>query len=253
MRPTLMVGMLNSILWNINRRNKDLALFELGNIYYKGKEASEFEERSSLCVGMTGQASSGWVGGSRAATFYDLKGIIEPLLYALGIEGITFKDAKNEFFSPAASASIEIGGEHIGTLGEVEPAILDSFDIKTKVYLLEVCVDSLVKHARLEKRFKELPKYPSSVRDISLVVDTSLSNAHILSVIRKAGGALLKDAALIDRYAGKQIPQGKASLTYRLEYQDPTRTLEDKDIASAHAGILAELEQKCGAKLRDTK
>lgn len=255
MRPTLVIGMLNAIRWNINRKARDLRIFELGNIYHKdghGAAGAEFAESLSLCIGLTGHVSSGWVGGSREANFFDLKGVVESLLGRLGVADVSVKELKHALFSAGASAQIEIGHDTVGVMGHVEPAILDAFDIKNTVYLATICVEGLLKHIRMEKRFKELAKYPSVVRDISLIVDTSLTNENVLSVIKNAGGALLVSIALIDRYVGKQIPQGKASLTYRLEYQDTTKTLEDKDIAAVHSKILAELESACAAKLRET-
>ena len=95
-----------------------------------------------------------------------------------------------------------------------------------------------MKYASLYKRFSELPKYPSVYRDISLIIPKETSNADLVALAKDAVGAILNDIKLIDRYAGKQIPDGKVSLTYRLEYRDPSRTLEEKDVSSAHAKIL---------------
>ena len=95
-----------------------------------------------------------------------------------------------------------------------------------------------------------MPKYPAVYRDISIIAGKGTQNADVITVIRAAAGPMLKDAKLIDRYRGKQIPEDKVSLTYRLEYQHLARTLEDKDVLEAHAKVLRELDEKLGAKLR---
>ena len=99
-------------------------------------------------------------------------------------------------------------------------------------------------------KFKEIQKYPSVYRDISLIISNGTSNADLATLAKDAAGAILNKIRLIDRYSGKQIPDGKVSLTYRLEYRDPSRTLEEKDVSAAHAQVLKSLEEKYGAKLR---
>ena len=111
-------------------------------------------------------------------------------------------------------------------------------------------IEKYLKYASLEKRFEDLPKYPSVYRDMSLVVAKEILNSELVSAARIAGGTMLKAIKLIDRYTGKQIPDGKVSLTYRLEYRDPSKTLEEKDVSSAHSSVLRTLEEKYGAKLR---
>jgi len=248
MRPSLAAGMLNSILWNINRKTKDLRLFELGNIYIKDKDA-KFTESKHLSIAVTGVTSS-WVSGSRRASFFDLKGIVEILFSELGIAGAVYKYEKDDLFSSSACASVEVDGEKIGVLGEVSHKTLNNFDIKETVYLCEICVDSILKHADLRKRFRELAKYPPVYRDISIVVGEGVLNSDIAVLIKNTGSPVLKEATLVDRYAGKQIPDGKVGLSYRLEYRDPKKTLEEKEILEVHTRILGSLEEKFGAKLR---
>jgi phenylalanyl-tRNA synthetase beta chain len=249
MRPSLLIGLFNSILWNLNRKIKDIKFFELGNIYEKEGE-DKFAEKLTLSIGLAGQISIGWAGGSRPAGFFDLKGIVETLFSELGIINYSFKDVKDERFSAAARALIEINGEAAGVMGAAASKILNGFDIKDKVYAAEIYIDQIMKHVKLEKRFNELPKYPSVFRDISIIVGKEASNEEILALIKKAGGPILKEAKLIDRYIGKQIPEGKASLTYRLEYQDPKKTLEDKDVQAAHSKILETIDSRLGTKHR---
>jgi len=107
-----------------------------------------------------------------------------------------------------------------------------------------------MKHISLVRRFRESPKFPSVIRDISITADKDILNADIVSVIKGTAGDILKDAELVDRYIGGQIPNGKIGLTYRLEYQDPNSTLQDADVQAVHSRIIKALENNLGAKLR---
>jgi phenylalanyl-tRNA synthetase beta chain len=249
MRPSLVPGMLSAMLWNINRKTKDLKLFELGNVYFK-KPGGEFGERKHLCVGIAGQAFEAWAGGSRPADFFELKGIAEALFKEMDIKDVSFNFAKRQGFSPSACAEISIDGTVVGALGEIGRKILNDFGIKEKAYLLEADAEAILRHAALDRAFTELPKYPSVYRDISVIAGKDTRNADVISVIRASAGPMLKEARLIDRYKGRQISEDKISLTYRLEYQDLTKTLEEKDVAEVHARVLRELDGKLGARLR---
>jgi phenylalanyl-tRNA synthetase beta chain len=247
MRPSLIPGMLGAVLWNMNRRSKDLRFFELGGVYLK--DGDGFSERTHLGACMTGEASD-WAGGSRAYSLFDLKGVMEAMLAELGITGASFSEAVDRRFSAQACASIEIGDENVGMIGEVDARVLKDFDIKAPVYACELCLGRVLKHAASAHRFEPLPKYPAVSRDISIVAGRETKNRQIESVIRASAGPMLKDLKLVDRYSGKQIPDGKISLTYRLEYQDPSRTLEEKDVSEAQKKVLASLESRLGARLR---
>ncbi|MCM8791413.1 MAG: phenylalanine--tRNA ligase subunit beta [Candidatus Omnitrophica bacterium] len=249
MRPSLIPGMLGAMARNMNRKLKDLKLFEIGNIYLK-KPGGEYSEKNHLCVGIAGTSFAHWASSSRQADFFELKGILERLFAWLGIREAAFQQTRHESFALAECASIEIGGRPIGVMGKLATRVLTSFDIKEAVYLAEMNLEELFKYVPVEKRFEELPRYPSVWRDISIIVAKETVNADILSIMKKTAGALLKDAYLIDRYSGKQVPEGKVSLTYRLEYQDPTRTLEEKYISDIHSKVLHSLEERFGAKLR---
>ncbi|MFA6078422.1 MAG: phenylalanine--tRNA ligase subunit beta [Candidatus Omnitrophota bacterium] len=249
MRPSLVAGMLGAMAWNMNRKTKDLKLFELGNVYIK-EEGDKFAERKTLAIGMTGVDRQSWADGTKACDFYVLKGALENLLGSLGIDSFSMIPSEDKRYSPASRAQIEIGGETVGVIGEVGRSTASAFDIKEKVFVCEVCVDRIAKHSNLEKHFRELPKYPSVSRDISVIAGKDIKNNDIILTAKKAAGPLLKEIALIDRYAGKQIPEGKASLTYRLEYQDPKKTLEDKEVSDVHGKVLSALEKNLGLKQR---
>jgi phenylalanyl-tRNA synthetase beta chain len=247
MRPSLIPGMLGTVLWNINRRSKDLKLFEIGSIYLK--ESSGFVERTYLGACVTGEISS-WAGGSRPYSFFDLKGAVEALLTELGIDGVSFADASDCRFSGKTCASVEINGEDIGLIGEIDGQVLKDFDIKAPVYACEICLDKIFGSIIPVKKFEQLAKYPSVTRDISIITSRQTKSRDIEAVIKNSAGTILKNITLVDKYSGKQIPDGKISLTYRLEYQDPSRTLEERDVTEAQKKVLASLESQLGVKLR---
>ncbi|MDP3730768.1 MAG: phenylalanine--tRNA ligase subunit beta [Candidatus Omnitrophota bacterium] len=250
MRPALIAGMLGAIRWNINRREKDLKLFELGRAYFKETDNS-FSEKQHLAIGITGQLYDGWIGHPRAATLFDLKGIIETLFVQIGtMKQTSVKETLNPAFSPTSCAFIEVDGDTIGVMGQVDPKVLRDFDIKEAVYAAEIDCGKLTKHISLMKTFKESPKFPSVTRDISIVADKNIPNADIISVVKVTAGDILKNVDLVDRYGGGQIPEGKIGLTYRLEYRDPNRTLEDPDVQAVHSRIISALENNLGARLR---
>ncbi len=248
MRPSLMPGLLNAVLWNMNRKTKDLKLFELGKIYMKDAEG-RFVEKQSLSLGVTGEIAS-WATGSRPVTIFDLKGIVETLFCELGIREVSFKYTRCEAFAALTCAAIQINGERVGTMGKSAKKMLDNFGIKDDVYICEIDADPVIRHADLKKAFVEPARYPSVSRDISIIVARDIANAQLVELMRAQATSILKRIGLIDRYEGKQVPEGKISLTYRLEYQDPNKTLEEKEVSAAHAKVLSALDEKFGAKLR---
>lgn len=249
LRPSAIAGMLNSMRYNINRKSDDLKLFELGKVYFRSGQNS-FNERRNLTIGITGQIYDGWVTKPRAVTLFDLKGILESLFAGLGINEFFVRETSNKTFSSGACASIEVGGRPLGAIGQIEQSVAKNFDIKNKVYMLEIDCEAMSAVVSMDKHFKTIPRYPSILRDISIVIDKNVSNAGIIDSIRTNAGGLLKKVQLIDRYRGGQISEGKTSLTYRLEYQNTDRTLEDKEVQEAHSRLLRALQDDLGAVLR---
>jgi phenylalanyl-tRNA synthetase beta chain len=235
--------------YNINRKNTDLRLYELGNVYSK-EPSGAFKERRNLVIGLTGDLYDGWVAKPRSAGLFDLKGVLESLLLSLGIKDFSVREAQNGSFSASACASVQIDGEPAGILGEIEHSVLKNFDIKNKVYALELDGEKLLRHASLARRFSEPARYPSVLRDISILIDNAVPNAAIVDSIKENAGELLKDVRLVDRYHGGQVPAGKQSLTYRLEYRDPKKTLEDREVQEAHSRVISALQERLGAALR---
>ena len=250
MRPSLVPGLLKAVAWNINRKAKEIGLFEIGNIYPAGG-AKPFGEVKRLSIGLSGEIRGSWQAPSRQADFFDLKGMLETLAEGLGLKGIELSSAGVPFLEEGSSAAIKVkDGPAIGFIGEASRAVLDAYDIKQKVYALEISLDDIFKLCRFSTRYEEPPRYPSAVRDLSIIVDKSVECASIVNLIRASGGAIVKGLELIDRYSGKQIPDGRIGFTYRIEYQDPSKTLEDARVNAAHSEIFNTLAEKLGARIR---
>jgi phenylalanyl-tRNA synthetase beta chain len=249
LRPSSIPGMLGAMRYNINRKNCDLRLYELGKVYFK-TGAQGFVERRNMTIALTGEMNYGWISGNRPVNLFDLKGYLETLFSVLGIDDFTTRQAQDPRFLSSTCASIEVAGAPLGILGEIDHNVLKNFDIKCKVYALELDCEALLGAVSLKKRFREPARYPSAVRDISIVINNNASNADIIDSIKESAGTLLKNVQLVDKYRGGQIPDGKQSLTYRLEYQDAQKTLEDKEVQEAHSRVVRALEEKLGASLR---
>jgi phenylalanyl-tRNA synthetase beta chain len=250
MRPSLSSEMLEVLSWNMNRKNPLLGLFELSKVYFNDKKNSGVQEKLHLSLGMAGVLDGNWKDRSREIDFFDLKGLVAQFLDFLGIKDYSIEKEESVIFKDALSATLKVGGQVMGILGEVKPDLAKKFDIKQKVYLAEIYFEDLLKHIDLKTRFMPLPRYPSVKRDISILVDDSVTASGILDVIKKEGGSLIKAVKLFDLYKGHQIEQDKKSLGFTMEYRSDEKTLKEEDIAQIHKRIQDAMVKKIGAQIR---
>jgi len=250
MRPCLSSEMLEVASWNLNRKNAYLQLFELNKVYLLDKAKDQIEERLNLCLSMCGTTSGNWKEKPKNIDFFDLKGIVEKFLTSLGIKDYVIEEAESFIFDDIMSTRIKIDGKEVGRFGEVKPDVARKFDIKQKIYLAEISMEDLFKHVNLEKKFAALPKYPSIKRDISMIVDDSVSASSIFAVIREKTKDLVRSIDVFDLYKGQQIAQGKKSLAYTLEYRSDEKTLKDEEVSQIHKNIQDALVKKLGVQIR---
>lgn len=241
MRTTTIPSMMESLSRNYSRNIESTRLFEIGKIYLpKEREDVLPNEKNVLCVGLYGNVD-----------YYHLKGIIENLLDALGVNNFTFKrQSSNTAFHPGKTADLYCGKNLIGILGEVHPDVCDKYEIELPCYVAEIDLDELYNFSNLKKSYKPLPKYPAVTRDLALIVDDAVLVQDIEDTIGKQGGNLVESIKLFDVYKGKQIPDGKKSIAYSIVYRAENRTLTDNDINKVHDKIVRSLEYKLGAQLR---
>ena len=248
LRPVMMCGMLDVVAYNLNRKVSDIKIFELGKSYfYKGDGTPS--ERGVLAIALCGMKEKDWH-RKEAVDVFDLKGIIEALFSKLGITGYEFEVKPIPLLSPAASAIVKINGKEMGALGKVDRALLDRYDIKGSVFVSELALESIYSRAKLERKFSELPRYPSSARDISLIVEDKISNKDIAGMIKETCGELAVTVSPFDLYRGEQVPEGCKSILYSVEYRAPDRTLTDEEVSSLDRKVREVLVQKFNAKIR---
>lgn len=242
MRTSALGGMLNSLATNYNRRNKDVRLYELANVYLpKQLPLTELpDERVQLTLGMYGRGD-----------FYDMKGLIETLFERLSLRGrLTFQpDAGRAFLHPGRQADVSYDGRVVAYLGEVHPMVQKNFAIGERVYLAVVDLAELIAMEKEEVRYASVPKFPAIIRDISLTMKKEILAGEVEEIIRKKGGALLEQYELFDVYEGEQIEQGYKSLAYKIIFRAKDRTLTDEEVGKAMEKIVGALEE-LGATLR---
>lgn len=235
MRTLSLNGMLTSLATNYNRRNKDVRLYELGNIYIpKELPLKELpDERMQFTLGMYGDCD-----------FFVMKGVVEEFLESIGMRKKIVYDPKagKNFLHPSRQANIIYEGTVLGYLGEVHPGVCDNYDIKTRTYIAVLDMPAVVPFATFDRKYEGIAKYPAVTRDISMVVPEDIMVGQIEAVIEQRGGKILEDYQLFDIYEGDQIKEGFKSVAYSITFRASDKTLEEADVSGAMRKILNGLE-----------
>ncbi len=231
MRTTTINGMLTSLATNYNRRNKDVRLYELGNVYLpKSLPLTELpEERMHFTLGMYG-----------AGDFFDMKGVCEEFFEKIGMkERVTYDpNAGKTYLHPGRQANMCYGGKVIGYLGEVHPAVADNYGIGDKAYIAVIDILAVLEFAGFAHKFTGIAKYPAVTRDLSLVVPKEVLAGQIEEVLEQRGGKILESYELFDIYEGSQIKDGYKSMAYSVVFRDHDKTLEESEINAVMKKIL---------------
>ncbi len=242
MRTISLNGMLTSLATNYNRRNKNVKLYELGNIYIpKALPVTELpDERMQFTLGFYGDGD-----------FFSLKGVIEEFFDSIGMKKKAEYDpqAGKTFLHPGRQALIKYDGVVLGYMGEVHPDVLDNYDIGTKTYVAVLDMPNVVPFATFDRKYEGIAKFPAVSRDISMVVPKNILVGEIEKLIEQRGGKILESYKLFDIYEGSQIKEGFKSVAYSITFRAKDRTLEENDISGAMKKILNGLEQM-GIELR---
>jgi len=241
MRTTTLASMMESLARNYVKSNESAMLFEIGKVYIKNTDEEKLpEERNTLTLGMYG-----------AGDYLELKGVVENVLDALGINnGIFIRESENPSFHPGKTAALKLRNKISGVLGEIHPDVSENYGIDTRCFVAELNLDMLMECAKIDKKHKALPKFPAVTRDIAVLVDDRVLVQEIEDTIKKQGGGILESAKLFDVYKGSQIPEGKKSIAYAITYRHADKTLTDTEVNKVHDKILRSLEHKLGAELR---
>ena len=243
MRTLPLNGMLTSLSTNYNRKNKDVRLYELANIYIpKSLPLTELpDERMQFTLGFYGEGD-----------FFTMKGVVEEFLSQVGMfDKITYDpEAGKKFLHPGRQANIIYKGKVLGYLGEVHPAVLDNYEIGTKAYVAVLEIPEILPFTTFDRKYEGIAKFPAVLRDISMLVPKNVLVGQLEDVIRQRGGKILEDCTLFDIYEGSQVKEGFKSVAFSLTLRAKDRTLEESDITGAMKKILNGLES-LGASLRE--
>jgi len=242
MRTQIINGMLTSLGTNSARRNKNVRLYEISNIYLAKQLPLEDypEERKQFCLGMYGEGD-----------FFVLKGVIEEFLYKVGMKKLPSynADAGKTFLHPGRQAQIIYEDTVVGYFGEVHPLVQEAYGIAERTYVANIDLSVICKKANFTVKYEGIAKFPSVVRDISLVMDKSLTAGEIEKIIRSESGAILESLELFDIYEGERIGADKKSMAYSITFRNKEKTLEESEISAVMDKILKGL-QTIGAVLR---
>lgn len=242
MRTQIINGMLTSLGTNSARRNKNVRLYEISNIYLAKKLPLEDypEERKQFCLGMYGEGD-----------FFVLKGVIEEFLYKVGMKKLPSynADAGKTFLHPGRQARIIYEDTVVGYFGEVHPLVQEAYGIAERTYVANIDLSVICKKANFTVKYEGIAKFPSVVRDISLVMDKSLTAGEIEKIIRSESEAILESLELFDIYEGERIGADKKSMAYSITFRNKEKTLEESEISAVMDKILKGL-QTIGAVLR---
>jgi phenylalanyl-tRNA synthetase beta chain len=245
MRSSLVPGLLETMRFNLAQQTRRLKFFEIGKVFLHRAD-SDLPEEPEMIAGLWSGSRQplSWHAKETPCDFYDLKGAVEGLLGALKLEAVEFTrapDVQCHYTRPGHSARILSGGREIGLVGELHPKVRDAFGLKPTAFLFELEVES-IEALLSEIRYRlRIPKFPAVARDITLIVDHSLEARELVSAVTAMKLELLESVQLFDVFSGGPIPADKRSLSFRLTYRSPAKTLEDNEVNGLHQFVTERL------------
>ncbi|OKP71901.1 phenylalanine--tRNA ligase subunit beta [Paenibacillus sp. P3E] len=257
LRTSLIPQLLEIARYNTNRRQSDLALFEIGNVFFTDEDQLTRQPRELPVLGLLlsgSRASKQWNVAVQPVDFFDLKGALETIFNHLGLAGsVVYEGDAPEDYHPGRSASIYLQGTEgrvkLGTLGQLHPELQRGLDLED-TYVAELLLQPLYSNARTNIQYTELQRFPGMERDIAVVVDSAVPAGHLLASIRENGGTLLQNVQVFDVYTGGKMESGKKSVAISLLYRHTDHTLTDEEVVEVHDRVVSALQQTFGAELR---
>jgi phenylalanyl-tRNA synthetase beta chain len=255
MRPTLLPGLLEAVRHNLNYGNRDVSLYEIGRVFAAsaaGSDSPELpNERDAFAlVALGGAIEEGHAQATRELDFYDLKGALESAIDAMSLGPLVFKRADVKHLRQGQAAQIALpDGTPIGTIGRLSEVIAVSYKFRQPVYLAELDLTTLLDSNVRETRYQPLPRYPAVVRDVTLLVDRDVAFAELIEAADAERVPDYSGAQLVGTYEGKNIPNGKRSVTLRIEYRSAEGTLRDEAVEERHRALVNSLVNKFSAEI----
>ena len=246
MRKSLLEGLLENTIYNINRKNQDIKFFELGKIYHKKEK---YEERKQLAILISGRTySENWLMPKSASDFYMLKAYVKVLFDKLNLETEEISLEDDRF---GDALEIISKGNTIARLGKVSPKLLKEYDIDQDCFYAEIEIEAVQKLRSIENfKFVDIPKFNKIRRDLALLVDKNVNYAELYKLAKKNPSKYLKNINLFDVYEGKNLPEGKKSYALSFELLNEEKTLEDKDITAVMDSLIKNFKKEFNAELR---
>ncbi|EKZ3923645.1 phenylalanine--tRNA ligase subunit beta [Listeria monocytogenes] len=251
LRTSIVPQLIRSASYNIARKNMDVALYEMGTVFYATEGDNLPIEQEHLAGLITGNWHTvDWQKTPKPVDFFVLKGIVEGLVNKLGIKSeLHWKQTEKEELHPGRTASLILEGQEIGYLGALHPAVEANYDLK-ETYVFEINVAALLDATKEKVVYHPIPRYPEMTRDLALLVDKNTDHATISQVIQEHGGKLLVDIELFDIFEGESLGENKKSLAYTLTFLDSERTLVEEDVQKATNKVIEALQEKLHAIIR---
>lgn len=258
LRTSLLSGALSVVSRNLNKGEKNLALYELGNVFnlYKGKNTvnsfDDYIEEEKLIFVITGKKTEReWYSEEKAYDFFDLKGLVNTFMEKILLDNVlndSYYSKDNSIYDYYYTK--RIGDQVIGLGGNVNSSVLKQFDINQDVYCFEINVSKLKEINTPGKSYRELLKYPKVIRDFSFILDKKTEFEEVKTLIQKKGSKLLKDVKLFDIFESNDLGEGKISMAFQLEYFDEGRTLTEEEVEKDFSNLIKVISKEFNAKLR---
>jgi phenylalanyl-tRNA synthetase beta chain len=247
--------MLQTVKENISHGEPDLKLFEWGKIFILNESEELPFERLSLAGIMTGLYNPReWHNSERPTDFYDIKGAVETLLGSLGLKDVILKrDEPEAGYHPEYSCRVYLKDRAIGSLGQADPDMIKRYDIKTdNAFLFEIDIEAILQTISGELfRFEPFAKFPSVVRDLSIVIDRSIESGIISDIIRVKGGKLIESVNVISLYEGEKMGPSKKTISFRIIYRSREGTLDGNVVNRLHENIIDVIRKETGGTLSE--
>ena len=243
LRQSLIPGLLNTVQYNVARKQKDLKLLEIGRVFFgSGDDNIQPKETVYLSAALTGEErSTKWLKESSTLDFFAAKGYLEVVFERLGLEEkVTYKKSTLEGMHPGRFAEVYLGEKRIGFIGEVHPQVADKLGLNT-TYVFESNLDEVISEGKVKPKYEEVTKYPEITRDIAMLVDVKDEYQNIYNVVESVNSKLITKVELFDLYVGAELLVGKKSLALTITYSDKQKTLTDEEVTAVHDKVLAVL------------
>jgi phenylalanyl-tRNA synthetase beta chain len=253
MRTSLVPGILETMGFNLARQIKNLKIFEIGKVFLKSDQHPLPQEPEMLAALWTGtRYDASWHSKDIPCDFYDIKGTADALMRALKMEGIRYTAMPAEacaYTLPGHTAQILAAGLRVGLVGEIHPRVSESFGLKQAAFIFELELDKIAELIPANRHSKPIPRYPAIYRDITIIVDRGIETHTVLEAAENFNENLIEHLHLFDVFEGDPIAAGKKSVSFRITYRSPDKTLGDEDVNALHKSITDRLLKAFDATL----